>query len=128
MLINPTSQGALAPPPPPPEAAGGVPPPPEDEELELLLLLLLEEEDEEPPEELELLLLLEPVNVTIEYAGTAYVNAPLLTATSVWSSSVCVADVTTGVTDESVRPWRLNVWLTARVVLFAATIAKRPPA
>lgn len=37
-----------------------------------------------------------------------------------------MADVTTGVSDESVTPWRLNVCATGNVVLFTATIAKRP--
>ena len=70
-----------------------MPPPLEDEELELLL-----EDDEELLEELELLLLpleLDPLaNVTTEFAGTAYVNAPLLTATGVCTSNDCVLDVT----------------------------------
>ena len=103
------------PPPPPPLEDDEVPPLLEDDELL---------DDEELPEELEPLL--EPVNVTIEFAGTVYVNAPLLTATEICVSRVCVAEVMTGVTDESVTPWRVNVWFTASVVLLAATIAMLP--
>lgn len=96
-------------------------PPLEDEELELLL-----EDDDELLDELELLLELDPLaKVTTEFAGTAYMKALLLTATGVCASSDCVLEVTNGVTDESVIPWRLNVWLTVMVVLFATTIANR---
>jgi len=79
-----------------------MPPLLEDEELELLLLLEEEEDelldDDELElllEELELLLLeLDPLaNVTTEYAGTAYVNALLLTATGACASKDCVAEV-----------------------------------
>lgn len=93
----------------------------DDEEEELL-----EDDDELLDDELLLELELEPLaSVTTEFAGIAYENAPPLTATGVCTSSDCVAEVTKGVTEVSVRPWRLKVWLTERVVLFATTIAKR---
>jgi hypothetical protein len=58
------------------------------------VLPLLEEEEELPEDEL-LLLELEPLaKVTTEFAGTAYVNTPLLTATGVCASNDCVLDVT----------------------------------